>query len=338
MTNVSPQAPVPQRAPVPQQSPVPYDLEQGIRKFYASQAQAILTQWTNIENLLGPTSDFTAPGTHCEVLLRDFLRRQLPSWVRVDKGFVYGRTKRWRMTKDGKGRSVPTECDLHGPEIDLLIHDELLFRPVFRLEDFVIVQPESVLGMIQVKRSFQANEFESAVSNIVDGKRHLLECFFNADPKRSREHLPVADVFCAAVEFEASKRQTATFEKKLLEAYQWQIHYADHCSRTVHAKTWTLPDFVGSIDGKYAAHFSRNENNGEVAYQVLEGNRNNSNIALQELLIKLTHVIWTRANTMLRSVAHAKPPLAPTLDTPILSSFRIPPRSQVTSTGNLANP
>ena len=71
-------------------------------------------------------------------------------------------------------------------------------------------------------------------------------------------------------------------------------------------------------------HATRNENNGEVTYQVLDGNRESANIALQELLIKLTSVIWTRTNTVLRQVAHAKPPLAPTLDMPIRSSFAIP--------------
>lgn len=310
-------------ASTPQQQPAStYDLEQGIRNFYASQAKAILAQWTNVENLLGPTNDFTAPGTHCEVLLRDFLRRQLPSWVRVDKGFVYGRTKRWCMVKDENSLSVEKECELHGPEIDLLIHDELMFRPVFRLEDFVIVQPEAVLGMIQVKRSFQANEFASAVANIVDGKRHLLECYFNANS--SREHLPTADVFCAAVEFEASNRHNDTFRKKLLDAYEWQTRFSDHDSQKIRAKTWTLPDFVGSIDGKYAMHAARKESTGEMTYQVLEGNRDSTNIALQELLIRLTSVIWTRTNTVLRNVAHAKPPLAPTLDTPIRSAFVIP--------------
>jgi hypothetical protein len=246
----------------------------------------------------------------------------LPSWVRVDKGFVYGRTKRWCKVKDENGRLVEKECELHGPEIDLLIHDELMFRPVFRLEDFVIVQPEAVLGMIQVKRSFQANEFASAVANIVDGKRHLLECFFNANS--SREKLPEADVFCAAVEFEESNRQNATFRKRVAEAYEWQLHFVDHEKQKVHAKTWTLPDFVGAIGGKYAMHAARNENNGEVTYHVLDGNRKSENIALQELLIKLTSIIWTRTHTVLRQVAHVKPPLAPTLDTPILLSFTIP--------------
>ena len=289
-----------------------FDLDDGIRNFYASQAKALLAQWGNIENLLGPTRDFTAPGTHCEVLLRDFLRRQLPSWVRVDKGFAYGRTKRWCTVKDENGRLVEKECELHGPEIDLLIHDELMFRPVFRLEDFVIVQPEAVLGMIQVKRSFQANEFASAVANIVDGKRHLLECYFNANS--SREHLPTADVFCAAGEFEESNRQNDTFCKRVSEAYEWQSHFIDHEKQKVQAKTWTLPDFVGAIGGKYAMHTARSEDDGVVTYQVLDGSRDSANIALQELLIKLTCVIWTRTNTVLRQAAHAKPPLAPTLD------------------------
>lgn len=164
-----------------------YDLEHGLREFYASQAESLLAQWRNIEELLGPTQDFTAPGTHCEVLLRDFLRKQVPAWMRVDKGFVYGRTSRWKLIATN-GNTKEEQVWQHGPEIDLLIHDTLRYRPIFRLEDFVIVQPEAVLGMIQVKRSFQASEFTIAVENIVDGKRHLLEMYFQTN--ESREHLP----------------------------------------------------------------------------------------------------------------------------------------------------
>lgn len=51
-----------------------FDLSPGLVEFYASQATLMLSQYQNIERLLGPTDDWTAPGTHCEVLLRDFLR------------------------------------------------------------------------------------------------------------------------------------------------------------------------------------------------------------------------------------------------------------------------
>jgi hypothetical protein len=83
----------------------------------------------------------------------------------VDKGFVFGRVQRGKK-------------NIHGPEIDVLIHNSIDYRPVFRLEDFVIVQPEAVLGMIQVKRTLRTGKDASlakGIRQVVDAKQHLLD-------------------------------------------------------------------------------------------------------------------------------------------------------------------
>ena len=85
-------------------------LGQGLVDFYSSQADLMLAQYENINRLLGPTTDWTGPGTHCEALLRDLLRRFLLKDAAVDKGFIFGRC-------DHNG------IERHSPEIDILIHD-----------------------------------------------------------------------------------------------------------------------------------------------------------------------------------------------------------------------
>ena len=174
-----------EKQPEPDTSEQPSDhgLGEGLFDFYASQAEVMLAQYENIVHLLGPTDDWTAPGTHCEVLLRDFLRRNLPSTFSVDKGFIYGRREVGGVSK-------------HCPEIDILIHDTSLYRPAFRLEDFVIVQPESVRGVIQVKRTLTAGQLASAVENIVEAKRFVRDC------KTQPSSVQLEQVFAAAVFFE----------------------------------------------------------------------------------------------------------------------------------------
>src|ERR1700730_3956934 len=103
----------------------PVDLSPGLVEFYSSQATLMLSQYENIERLLGPTNDWTAPGTYCEVLIRDLLRAYLPSYYRVDKGFIYGR------------RPVGDDTN-HCPEIDILVHNNHHYRPLIQIEDFVI--------------------------------------------------------------------------------------------------------------------------------------------------------------------------------------------------------
>jgi hypothetical protein len=86
-------------------------LAEGLLNFYSSQAALILSQYNNINHLLGPTTHWTPTGTLCEELLRDFLRRSLCSYMAVDKGYIYGR------------RPTGSRKTSHCPEIDLLIHD-----------------------------------------------------------------------------------------------------------------------------------------------------------------------------------------------------------------------
>ncbi len=78
----------------------------------------------------------------------------------VDKGFVYGRSVR----ADGK--------EDHSPEIDVLIHD---LQPIFRLDDFVIVQADAAKGLIQVKKKLTSQELGLGITNVAEAKRHTLE-------------------------------------------------------------------------------------------------------------------------------------------------------------------
>src|SRR5262249_25465500 len=110
--------------------PTVVDFRPGLMEFYSAQAAVMLAQYRNIEHLLGLTNDWTVPGTHCEVLLRDLLRTYLPSYYKTDKGFMYGR------------RPAGNDSQ-HCPEIDILVHDNHRFRPIFQLEDFVIAQAEA---------------------------------------------------------------------------------------------------------------------------------------------------------------------------------------------------
>ena len=113
----------------------------------------MLAQYQNIERLLGPTDDWTAPGTYCEILLRDLLRAYLPSYYRVDKGFIYGR------------RPVGNDTT-HCPEIDILVHDNHGFRPILQIEDFVIVQGKATHAAIQVKRRMNNRQLSEAIENV----------------------------------------------------------------------------------------------------------------------------------------------------------------------------
>lgn len=256
----------------PESQPEPVDdvkekadhgLGAGLFDFYASQAEVMLSQYENIVHLLGPTDDWTAPGTHCEVLLRDFIRRNLPSTFSVDKGFIYGR-------REVKGTSK------HCPEIDILIHDTSFYRPAFRLEDFVIVQPEAVRGIIQVKRTLTSKQLKSAVENVVEAKRFVREC-------ATQMSVPLDKVFSAAVFFEDDIPEPVN--KTISDTYENQIvsHFSEF------KDGYTMPNYVGSL--KHNSLFFSGLNRQRMSYGIYHSVHNGKNAGLQGMLVSLSRAI-----------------------------------------------
>lgn len=282
----------------------------GIMEFFESQSKVLLAQFMNIEQLLGTTNDYTAPGTHCEVLLRDFLRKHLPSWIGVDRGFIYGRIEREGIER-------------HCPEVDILLHDTHLYRPVFQLEDFVIVQPEAVMGIIQVKRKLSTDQFRSGVTNVVDAKRHLLEMYFQKEQSRSR--MPDRHVFSAVVEFNNQNRRNNTFKDRLQEAFHSQVRYTE--SENNEEAVWVLPSFIGSFSGIFSMTVSHSIGQNAQGYATYSATQDDRNVGLQSLLYRLTTILWNFSSTTLRPVAHEIPPFSFPNNMLAIDQFEISGRS-----------
>jgi hypothetical protein len=268
------------------------ELSQGLVDFYSGQANAMLVQYEDINRLLGQTSDWTGPGTLCETLLRNFLRKHVLSGMSVDKGFVYGRV----TGKKPEG---------HGPEIDILIHDIQHHRPVFRMDDFVIVQPESVLAMIQVKRTLRGgkeNSLAEGIENVAQAMQHVIDVQHQSRetlaggkmPKHPTvyERLNTFDgVFTAVVGFDgpSSSHARQTYQDALTNQYQasqaWEYEGAEYDTGVA-----TLPDFVGSLQGTCLISFGHDFT--QKSYHVYPAKYGEKNIALQLFLFRLTQQLF----------------------------------------------
>lgn len=146
-----------------------------------------------VRNLIG-SAHWGEEGRYKEIILMNFLKRFLPNTVEVATGFV----------KDGNNIST---------QIDIIIYNPAL--PVyFKENDFVIVQPNSVLGIIEVKSNpgrsaigdaiYKANKIEKIVqkNNIFNG------LFIYGQDKKSSDYLLDIQV----------KSKYGKFEKSLLHA------------------------------------------------------------------------------------------------------------------------
>ena len=80
-------------------------------------------------------------GNYRENLLQNSLKKHLPERYHIATGFIYGINR----------------------QIDILIYDRVDYAPIFREADLVIVPPESVRAVIEVKTKITPNNLQSAL-------------------------------------------------------------------------------------------------------------------------------------------------------------------------------
>lgn len=238
-----------------------FDQQQGLIDFYSAQTTVLLEQYENIEQLLGPPgAEWTWPGEHCETLLREAIQKILPPSLGLGKGYVHG-----KRTEKG----AIERC----PEIDILIYNREMFAPLFSMDNFLIVHPESVVAVIQVKRSLDANTVVKAVENVVNAKRHILNtCNFNSSVITEK-------LFSAVVSFEEgiNAPNAKTLSSSYKTAVQPSINDFQH--------GLLLPDFIGSLSNLFLLFTGLNVK--RMGYQAFPAIQNGRNVSLLVFLCAL---------------------------------------------------
>lgn len=243
-----------------------YDVQLGLQDFFSSQATLLLEQYQNIEQLLGPPdSDWVWVGEHCEVLLRNAIRRHLPPSLAMGKGYIHGARK---------GPAGIERC----PELDIVVYDQERFAPLFSMGDFVILHPDSVVAAIQVKRTLDANTLAKAVNNVVAAKQHV------RDTSRLNSSSNTERMFGAVVTYEEGIDKKS--ENELSASYTSALQ--PHIDK--YHDGFVLPDFVGSLSKMFLVFTGLNAN--AMGYQAFPSEDDDGrNVALAVLLFLLIRKI-----------------------------------------------
>ena len=120
----------------------------GFREVLASHIKVFEATRDHIFTLLRSEQNYSS-GIFREGLIRDFFRQFLPQSICVDSGFIYG------------FEQVTTSR-----QQDVIIWDGR-HSPVYRTRDFVIVAPESVIGVVSVKTNMNKVDIQSATENLM---------------------------------------------------------------------------------------------------------------------------------------------------------------------------
>jgi uncharacterized protein DUF6602 len=136
-----------------------------VREFFQIEAKTLLERYHTIETLLPHAKTRGAAhrgeeGRYIESLLRSFLNKHLPANLRAVSGFIL-----CPSTKTGvqNVERVTEHHDRHSRQLDVIVYDFDAY-PVFeRFEEFCIVPPEGVVGVISVKKKLYNREIKNEI-------------------------------------------------------------------------------------------------------------------------------------------------------------------------------
>jgi hypothetical protein len=134
-----------------------------LAEFYSADAETLRLKYNQVEKLIGLGHHSPSEGDYCEALLKEFLRRTLPRHVSVDSGFIRRVSNTdWSQSSSSLAPGTPIAT----PQLDIIVHDSNDYAPLFRSEDFVVVLPEAVRAVIEVKKRLDCSKLDEAVKTI----------------------------------------------------------------------------------------------------------------------------------------------------------------------------
>jgi len=131
-----------------------------IQEYLSNEAKALLTVYKQFQTLLPhPTQNAAShkgeDGRYIESLIKEYLKRYLPSDLEVFTGFIL----RPAVKTGINNRTRTNQEDKHSTQLDIIVYDSHHY-PIFqRFGDNVIVPPEGVVCIISVKKKFNDNDF-----------------------------------------------------------------------------------------------------------------------------------------------------------------------------------
>jgi hypothetical protein len=231
-----------------------------LAEFHSAETDIMLLKYETIEKLIGQGTHRASEGMYCEDLVREFLRTVLPRRYSVDTGFIRGK----EILIGGGKRFVSRQ-------LDVIVHDTIDFSPIFRSEGFVIVLPEAVAAVIEVKKCLRPGELAGALWNLAVAR----QLSHQSRPKQERNVFTSVFAFTSESLSPESKPFSATYATKLSEIGR-QI-----------APMYSVPDMITVVDREILHRGPNDELETEFGVRHRLSKLGTVNVACQALLATL---------------------------------------------------
>lgn len=199
-----------------------------IRTDFTGYAALIGESFQSRVDLLGrllQTRHYPSLGTYKERLLADTIRKFLPQTVAVGTGFVLFPCEDNDPPADGRyfDKLNQSAFDV-SRQCDILVYDALNYSPVFQDADFVVLRPESVKAVIEVKSKATKTEVESALNSFLDfGRKWQCTQRFYRDHHQLRSPDPQLHCFCWSSGRSSRSKDTGRSLRELVGSF-----YGEH--------------------------------------------------------------------------------------------------------------
>ena len=137
-----------------------------IREFFAIEADTLLQRYKVIETLLPHAKTRGAAhrgeeGRYIEALVRTFLNKHLPGNLKAISGFILCPATKTDIQDVARVNGFP---DRHSSQLDIIVYDVGDYPMYERFEEFGIVPPEGVLGVISIKKTLFDQDVKAEIA------------------------------------------------------------------------------------------------------------------------------------------------------------------------------
>jgi hypothetical protein len=130
-------------------------------------------------------------GNYKERLLRTIIANFIPKRYEVGTGFVLFPTRKLQEEGEVFGDATSTDAPHEvSKQLDIIVYDSSSYPVVFRDEDFVVVRPEAVNAIVEVKGALDQTGTDDAVDLFIDYGQKWKRCKAFYDSSSSVELYP----------------------------------------------------------------------------------------------------------------------------------------------------
>lgn len=174
-------------------------------------------------------------GAYKERLLMKTIKDFLPKRYEVGTGFViFPGQRTLEVVKSCDVDLINLHSHTVSRQIDILVYDSSNYPPVFKDDDFVIVRPESVRSVIEVKGALDGNQINSFMDSLIDFGKKWVQCnsFYKewCQPELKPPSIFVMNWRIAVDTGGRQKSDGKRLREEIVEQYKKNLQAADYCN------------------------------------------------------------------------------------------------------------